>query len=246
MDENGEYFRIATTTGNLWNINEDTKNNIYILNDKLEKVGEITGFAPNEKIYSVRYVKDKAYVVTFKQTDPLFVIDLLNPSNPQILGELKLPGYSTYLHPYDETHIIGFGYETKETRTGVTTDGLKMVMFDISDFTNPQVLFKVNIGDKYTSSELLYNHKALLYSSEKNIMGFPLNSYREGYSKALIYEIDLEKGFILKGEIANNIKEYMNQVERIVFVKDYYYILSKNLVKIANMETIEVVKEIEL
>lgn len=246
MDENGEYFRIATTSGNLWNINENTKNNLYVLNSDLEEVGKIVGFAPDEKIYSVRYVGDKAYVVTFKQTDPLFVIDLSNPENPQILGELKLPGYSTYLHPYDETHVIGFGYETKETRSGVTTDGLKMVMFDISDFTNPQALFKVNIGNKYSSSELLYNHKALLYSKEKNIIAFPLNSYREGYSKALIYEIDLEKGFVLKGEIANNINDYMKQVERIVFVNDCYYTLSKKLVKVANMETIDVVKEIEL
>jgi len=246
MDENGEYFRIATTSGNLWNITKETKNNLYVLNDKLEEVGKIIGFAPDEKIYSVRYVEDKAFVVTFKQTDPLFVIDLSNSTNPQILGELKLPGYSTYLHPYDETHVIGFGYETKETRTGVTTDGLKMVMFDISDFTNPQVLFKVNIGNKYTSSEFLYNHKALLYSKEKNIIAFPINSYRDGYSKAIIYEIDIEKGFIQKGEIANNINEYLKQVERIVFVNDCYYTLSKKLVKVANMETIEVVKEIEL
>ena len=246
MDENGEFFRIATTSGNLWNITQDTKNNLYVLNDNLEEVGKITGFAPDEKIYSVRYVEEKAYVVTFKQTDPLFVIDLSNPSNPQILGELKLPGYSTYLHPYDETHLIGFGYETKETRSGVTTEGLKMVMFDISDFTNPQVLFKVNIGDRYTSSELLYNHKALLYSKEKNIIAFPLNSYRNGYSKAVIYEIDLEKGFIQKGEIANNANEYLKQVERIVFVNDCYYTLSKKLVKATDMESLEAVKEIEL
>lgn len=246
MDENGEYFRIATTSGNLWNITKDTKNNLYVLDENLEEIGTVEGFAPDERIYSVRYVEDKAYVVTFKQTDPLFVIDLSNPSSPQILGELKLPGYSTYLHPYDETHLIGFGYETKETRTGVTTDGLKMVMFDISDFTNPKVLFKVNIGDRYTSSELLYNHKALLYSKVKNIIAFPLNSYKEGYSKALIYEIDLEKGFALKGEISNNVNDYMKQVERIVFVNDCYYTLSKKLIKVANMETIEVVKEIEL
>ena len=84
MDENGEYFRIATTTGHMW-IDETTANSLYILNDKLEEVGKVTGFGQEEKIYSVRYVGDKAYVVTFKQTDPLFVIDLSNPANPQIL-----------------------------------------------------------------------------------------------------------------------------------------------------------------
>lgn len=249
MDENGEYFRIATTSGNLWNLDENTSNNLYILNDKLEEVGKIVGFAQEEKIYSVRYVGDKAYVVTFKQTDPLFVIDLSDPENPQILGELKLPGYSTYLHPYDETHLIGFGYETKENGTRVTTDGLKMVMFDISDFTNPQVLFKINVGDsKYTYSELLYNHKAMLFSREKNIIAFPLYSSAgsKTNSRAAIYEIDLEKGFSLKGEIGNITNEYLKQVERIVFVNDYYYTLSKKIVKAANMDTLEVVKEIEL
>lgn len=249
MDENEEYFRIATTSGNIWNINENTKNNLYVLNDKLEKIGEVAGFAPDEKIYSVRYVGDKAYVVTFKQTDPLFVIDLSNPENPQILGELKLPGYSTYLHPYDETHLIGFGYETKEDGTRVTTDGLKMVMFDISDFTNPQVLFKVKVGDsKYTYSQLLYNHKALLFSKEKNIIAFPLysSSGTKTNSRAAIYEIDLNQGFVLKGEIAKITNDYLEEVERIVFVNGYYYTLSKGLVKVANMETLEVVKEIEL
>lgn len=249
MDESGEYFRVATTSGRLWNIDKSTSNNLYILNDKLEEVGKVVGFAQEEKIYSVRYVEDKAYVVTFKQTDPLFVIDLSNPANPQIIGELKLPGYSTYLHPYDETHIIGFGYETKENGSRVTTDGLKMVMFDVSDFSNPQVLFKINIGDsKYTYSELIYNHKAMLFSKEKNIIAFPLNSSGSGKtnSRAAIYGIDLEKGFSLKGEIGNITNEHLKQVERIIFVNDTYYTLSKALVKVANMETLEVMKEIEL
>jgi len=248
MDENGENFRIATTSGNIWNITNDTKNNLYVLNDNLEEVGKITGFAPDEKIYSVRYVGDKAYVVTFKQTDPLFVIDLSNPTNPQILGELKLPGYSTYLHPYDETHIIGFGYETRENGTQITTDGLKMVMFDISDFTNPKVLFKVNIGDRYTSSEFLYNHKALLYSKEKNIIGFPLNYYSKGKttSMAIIYEIDMEQGFVLKGEISTTDNDYLKKIERVVFINNCYFALSNKIVKVVDMDTFNIVKEIEL
>lgn len=241
MDEKGEYFRIATTSENLWNIDENTSNNLYILNNKLEEVGKVTGFAREEKIYSVRYVGDKAYVVTFKETDPLFVIDLSNVSNPQILGELKLPGYSTYLHPYDETHIIGFGYEG--------TNGLKMVMFDVSDFTNPQVLFKTKVGEsRYTYSELLYNHKAMLFSKEKNIVAFPLYSSSGGksYSRAAVYEIDLENGFVLKGEIGNVINEYKKQIERIVIVNDTFYTLSKGLVKVADMDNCEVIKEIEI
>ena len=249
MDENGDTFRIATTTGNIWTIDENTSNNLYILNDKLEEIGKVAEFAKEEKIYSVRYVGDKAYVVTFKQTDPLFVIDLSNPSNPQILGELKIPGYSTYLHPYDETHLIGFGYDTKEDGTQITTNGLKMAMFDISDLNNPKELFKINIGDsKYTYSELLFNHKALLFSKEKNIIAFPIysSSGRKSYTRAAIYEIDLEKGFTLKGEIGTVTDNADEHINRIVFINDTYYTLSNSLVKAANMETLEVVKEIEI
>lgn len=249
MDENGDTFRIATTTGNIWTIDENTSNNLYILNDKLEEIGKVAEFAKEEKIYSVRYVGDKAYVVTFKQTDPLFVIDLSNPSNPQILGELKIPGYSTYLHPYDETHLIGFGYDTKEDGTQITTNGLKMVMFDISDLNNPKELFKINIGDsKYTYSELLFNHKALLFSKEKNIIAFPIysSSGRKSYTRAAIYEIDLEKGFTLKGEIGTVTDNADEHVERIVFINGTYYTLSRSLIKVADMETLEVIKEIEI
>lgn len=252
MDEsqnaNTETFRIATTTGNIW-VDKTTANNLYILNDKLEEIGKVENFGKEEKIYSVRYVGDKAYVVTFKQTDPLFVIDLSNSETPQILGELKIPGYSTYLHPYDETHLIGFGYDTKEDGTRVTTNGLKMAMFDISDFNNPQELFKIAIGDsKYTYSELLYNHKVLLFSKEKNIIAFPLysSSGRKTNSRAAIYNIDLEKGFSLKGEIANVTDKYEENVKRIVFVNESYYTLSDSLVKVANMDTLEVIREFNI
>lgn len=248
MDETENYFRIATTVGKIWNLDENTSNSLYVLNDKLEEVGKLTGIAKSEKIYSVRYVGDKAYMVTFKEVDPLFVIDLSNPASPQILGELKIPGYSTYLHPYDETHVIGFGYDTKQDGTRTTTNGLKMAMFDISNVNNPQELFKITIGDRYTSSELIYNHKALLYSKEKNIIAFPLTSYedRKTNSRATVYNIDLEKGFSLKGEISHINDDYRENVERIVFVNNTYYTLSKTLVKAANMETLKIVKEIEI
>ena len=245
MDENGDYFRIATTTGEIWNVNEETTNNLYILNNKLEKIGEIIGFAPDEKIYSVRYTDNKAYVVTFKQTDPLFVIDLSEPSIPKILGQLKIPGYSTYLHPYDETHLIGFGYDTTEDGT---TTGLKLSMFDISDLSNPKEMFSTKIGNRYTSSELTYNHKSLLYMKNDNIIAFPVNYYNSGTTRSTIpiYKIDLEKGFVLQGEILHVSNEYEEHIERIVYVGNAYYTLSKRIVKAVDMETLEQIKEIEI
>ena len=119
-------------------------------------------------------------------------------------------------------------------------------MFDVTDPNNPKEMFSEKIGEKGTSSELLYNHKALLFSKEKNIIAFPLTSYenRKTNSRAEIYEIDLEKGFILKGEISHLNNDYKQDVERIVYVGNTYYTLSKSLVKAADMETLEIIKEI--
>lgn len=234
MDEKDDNFRIATITSEA--------NNLYVLNEKLEEIGKIEGLAQGERIYSVRYMGDKAYVVTFKQTDPFWVIDLSDVKNPKVLGEVKLPGYSTYLHPYDETHVIGFGYGDETQRE------LKLVMFDVSDFTNPKVLFEIAVGDKYTYSELLYNHKAAIFSKEKNIIAFPITSSagKKVNSRAVIYGIDLDNGFVLKGEIGEVIDNYEKQVRRIVYVNNNYYALSYVDVKVANMDNLEVVKDIDI
>ena len=130
MDEKDGYFRIATTNSSNWN-SETNTNNLYVLNENLEIVGKIEDLAKGEKIYSVRFMQNRAYMVTFVETDPLFVINLSEPTNPIVLGELKIPGYSKYLHPYDENHIIGFGEKTKTNENGgVVADGMKMALFD--------------------------------------------------------------------------------------------------------------------
>ena len=257
MDENNGYLRIATTVGiSSWDIdNDSSSNSLYILDENLKEVGKVEGIAKGEKIYSVRYVGNKAYVVTFKTMDPLFVIDLSDVKKPKILGELKIPGYSTYLHPYDETHLIGFGYDTKENSSedGYVQNGLKMSMFDITNLNNPKEMFTVKIGKNGTTSPLTEDHKALLFSKEKNIIAFPVNSYKNGkyVSKAQIYKIDLNKGFILQGEIQNSevsSKNYSYQktIERIIYSNDVYYTLSKNLIKAVDMETLKEITKLEI
>ena len=130
LDETDGYFRIATTSTKDGN----PTNNLFVLDARLSKVGEITGIAEGENIYAVRFIKDKAYMVTYEQVDPLFVIDLSDARNPKILGELKIPGFSNYLHPYDENHLIGIGQETEVQKNGnVKTIGLKVSLFDISN-----------------------------------------------------------------------------------------------------------------
>lgn len=144
MDEKDGYFRIATTDSKSWR-EEDNTNNLYVLNENLEIVGKVEDLAPGEKIYSVRFMGNRAYMVTFVQTDPLFVIDLSDPTKPTVLGELKIPGYSKYLHPYDETHLIGIGEDTKVVNYGygdqVTTDGMKISLFDVTDPNNPKEMY---------------------------------------------------------------------------------------------------------
>ncbi len=254
MDEKDGYFRIATTDSDSWD-SETDRNNLYVLNEKLEIVGKVEGLAKGEKIYSVRFMGNRAYMVTFVETDPLFVIDLSEPTNPVVLGELKIPGYSKYLHPYDENHIIGFGENTRINEYGgVVTDGMKMALFDVTNPNNPKELYSVNIGERGTYSELLYNHKALLFSKEKNIIAFPVSIYEEEgnyrtnlkFQGAIVYGLDLEKGFTLRGTIAHmqvqdgyRNYDYEKAVERIIYIKDNLYTLSKRMIKSTNMNTME-------
>lgn len=252
MDEHNGYFRIATTYRAKETLYKDV-NNLYVLDEKLNLVGQLENLAPGESIYSVRYMGDKAYMVTFEQVDPLFVIDLSNPTEPKVLGKLKIPGYSDYLHPYDETHIIGFGKDTETDGEWVKTKGFKMALFDVSDVSNPKELYSVKIGDSGTYSELLSNHKALLFSKEKNIIAFPITVREKQndskyYTKttfrgAIIYGLSLDNGFEERAKISHNED---NSVERIIYIGNNIYTLSQDLIKITDMSTMEAIGEIKL
>lgn len=247
MDEHNGYFRVAVTEGNSWGAGEQTsKNHLFIFNDQLKKVGEVKDLAKGEKIYSVRFMGEKAYIVTFKQVDPLFVIDLENPENPKVLGELKIPGFSNYLHPLDENHLIGFGYET-ESRVDsfskepiVTTAGMKVSLFDVSDFSNPKEQDTVVIGGRGTYSDIQYNHKALFRNANLNYYGFPVTlyeakgEYEVAYkgTGALIYEITAEKGIQLKGNLIKNAQkdeqyeDYNSMITRLLYIEGALYTIS--------------------
>ncbi|RCW44342.1 copper amine oxidase-like protein [Paenibacillus prosopidis] len=229
MDEHDGFFRIAVTKGDMWASGEaSSTNNLYVLDEKLSTIDKLEGLAPGERIYSVRFMGSRAYMVTFRNVDPLFAIDLRNPAKPAVLGQLKIPGYSDYLHPYDENHIIGFGKETIELPSkGMSTDetmafyqGMKIALFDVSDVSHPKEKFKEVIGDRGTHSALLYDHKALLFSKDKGLLAFPVEvmeiknkekldsnnipAYGEfAYQGAYVYHVDLQKGFTLRGKITH-------------------------------------------
>lgn len=176
MDQYNGYFRIATNSGNTWSDTDPAINNVFVLGADMKTVGSLTGLAKGERIYSTRFLGNRLYMVTFKQVDPLFVIGLSNPAKPVVLGELKIPGFSQYIHPYDDNHIIGFGQETTQNEYGGTvTAGFKMALFDVSDPNNPKQDFVEHIGDSGTYSELLNNHKALLFDKDKELLAFPIN-----------------------------------------------------------------------
>lgn len=142
-------------------------------------------------MYSSRFIGDKVYFVTYKTIDPLFVMDLSNEAKPKVLGKLKIPGYSTYLHPYDENHIIGIGMETKEIinrnsngkviSTTAKVVGMKMALFDVSNVNSPVQISSVVIGDSRTISAILTNPKALLFSKEKSLIAIPVNNYSQDF-----------------------------------------------------------------
>ena len=221
MDEHGDYFRIATTTQNWANGTNTSTNALFVLDKTMQTVGELENLAQGERIYSTRFMGNRCYIVTFKQVDPLFAIDLSVPEKPFVAGELKIPGYSEYLHPYDENHLIGFGHDATTYNYGhgdVSIPlGLKMALFDVSDMNSPQELYSVKIGDKGTNTPLTYDAKSLYWDAEKKLFGFPVDLHElpkgsdsanpsvygnSVWQGAYIYEVTPEKGFNLKAKLS--------------------------------------------
>ena len=248
MDEHNGNFRIATTTGDMWN--DTSKNNVYILDENLKALGKLEGLAEGERIYSTRFAGNRVYMVTFRQVDPLFVIDTSNPKAPELKGMLKIPGYSTYLHMVDENHILGFGYDTEENQWGGTvTGGLKISMFDVTNVTKPKETFTEIIGKAGTYSEVLYNHKALMFSLGKGIMAFPLNRTTDGYKSdfngAYIYNVT-DDSINLKNMITHkeSDKAYGDEIKRIIYIGDYLYTLSENKMQVHSIDTNNKISEL--
>ena len=221
MDEHGDYFRIATTTQNWANGTNTSTNALFVLDKTMQPVGELEDLAKGERIYSTRFMGNRCYIVTFKQVDPLFAIDLSVPEKPFVAGELKIPGYSEYLHPYDENHLIGFGHDATTYNYGYGDVsiplGLKMALFDVSDMNSPKELYSVKIGDKGTNTPLTYDAKALYWDAEKKLFGFPVDLHElpkgsdsanpsvygnSVWQGAYIYEVTPEKGFNLKTKLS--------------------------------------------
>ncbi len=284
MDEHQGFFRIATTIGNVWDHDRPCTNNIYILDDKLNMVSSIEKIAPGERIYSARFMGDRAYLVTFKKIDPFFTFDLSDPYHPQLMGKLKIPGYSDYLHPYDENHIIGIGKDTEEATDDQKTSrnldfawyqGIKIALFDVTDFENPVQKDKVIIGDRGSTSPILYDHKALLFDKAKQLFVLPVTVYQidqeikqqnNGYTGSLrgefsfqgvyIYRIT-ENGFVYRGKISHKSTQLEDdggswyrgsstEIKRALYIEHSLFTLSDSMVEIHDLKNLEEITYINL
>ena len=278
MDEHDGYFRIATTTGHIARSLEEasSQNHVYALDMDLDIVGKLEDLAPGETIYSARFMGKRCYLVTFRKIDPLFVIDLEDPRNPRVLGQLKITGYSDYLHPYDENHIMGIGKETEAADEGdfAWYQGVKISLFDVSDVENPKEIDKYEIGDRGTDSPILTDHKAFLFDKSKNLLVIPVlvaeidekkypgevppNTHGDYvWQGAYVFDISLDEGLVLRGGITHLgddndlIKSgyYFSSpysVKRSLYIDNVLYTISDKKIKMNSLEDLEEINEVEL
>jgi uncharacterized secreted protein with C-terminal beta-propeller domain len=188
MDQYNGYFRIVTTDYPMvqlrgitsspaptTNVISGQETNLYVMDSSLHIYGKIEGLSPGERFHSARFMESRAYLVTFKNTDPLFVIDLQNPAKPAVIGELNVNGYSDYLQPYDQTHLIGIGKDALDTGVNFAFyQGVKVSLFDVSDTTHPREIGKYVIGARGTDSLALREHKSVLFDRSLNLLVIPV------------------------------------------------------------------------
>ena len=252
MDEYQGNLRMVTTVNEYWfeeirddltgeiigndMVDEKQSNALYVLNSSLKIIGKIDNLAEDERIYSARFLGDMGYFVTFRQMDPLFAVDLKDLKNPKILSELKISGFSEYLHFYGKNRLLGIGMEADE-ETG-RTNGMKLSMFDISNPADVQEIAKLHLSS-YDHSEALYNHSAVMISPGANIFGFEMEGYNKGdYKKDyVVYTYENEQfEEVLKVETNNQYGEIYSS--RGTFIGDTFYLLTRNgNVKSYNLET---------
>ncbi|MEK6816359.1 MAG: beta-propeller domain-containing protein, partial [Nanoarchaeota archaeon] len=226
-------------------------NSIYTLDADLKVIDSLTGLAEGEQIFSTRFIGDRLYMVTFRQVDPFFVIDLSNPADIKELGKLKIPGFSRYLHTYDDNTIIGIGRDaTEEGRT----KGLKISLFDVTDVANPKEVAKYVSEEDYAQSTAEYEHKAFLFSKEKSLLVIPVYSYDykdkgKSYNGALVFDINREaikvKGLIDHSK-ASQSQWYSPSVERSLYIEELLYTKSPSLLRINKIDDLSSVKDVDL
>ncbi|MCC6749931.1 MAG: beta-propeller domain-containing protein [Deltaproteobacteria bacterium] len=254
MDEHEQHLRIATTTGHL--PSPDVHNTVSVLRQRdgnLDVTGQVDRIAPGEDIRSVRFDEEKGYIVTFKKTDPLFVLDLANPSAPKVSGELKIPGFSTYMHRMDKNHLLTIGYDAADKGSFAWFTGVLLQIFDVADPGKPTLAHKEIIGTRGSSSEALTNHLAFTYFAPKNLLALPMTICEGGstsggygtqmtFSGLMVYDVTTVAGFKLRGKVAhptgsatcsNWWTHASSQVKRSIVMDDVVFSISGDTLKVS-------------
>ena len=257
LDEYNGYLRLATS-----DISGEG-NNAYVLDGKMNQVAHLGELAKGENIYSVRFDGDRAYVVTFKQVDPLFVIDMSKPSAPKILGALKIPGYSQYLHPIGDHLVVGIGRDTEEITTedskgnvlstNVVAKGIKLSLFDVTDAKEPKEINHVIIGTESGYSEALTNNRAVMVDPKRHILAIPVELYyneeikitddysSKQFSGAYVFKVEngelVGKAKLGQVDIVSGkyLKSAYGNVGRVGYIGDTMYYIYGNQVNAYNM-----------
>ncbi len=265
MDEHEGNFRIATTD---WN--RVSTNALYILDSELDQIGAIENIAPGERIYAVRFMGNKGYIVTFRQIDPLFVLDLSDPFSPKITGELKVPGFSNFLYPIGEDILMGVGQASrdifardengKETVIGTMQTGIKFSMFDVSDQGKPKEMHSYVLGGSGSYSDILYNHKAIMLDRNGQAVAFDASIVDSGldgkalsdyFTGAVILSYDFDDGFDVKGRIAYESSVvnagdtvYYSYIRRVCYIGDVLYYVQDGLVRSFDLDTLKPISSV--
>lgn len=211
-------------------------NTLYILDDQLELVSQIAGLAEDEQVYSARFMGETGYFVTFRQIDPLFSVDLSDPANPRIIGELKIPGFSEYLHPYGNGNLLGIGMAVDEE--GITTEGVKLSMFDISNPSDVKEENHVVLEDLY-GTEAAYNYKSVFVDVDKNLFGFLAYGEHQYY---YLFAYDEEGGF--REVFSRDLGTYVSV--RGLYAGDTFYLTADNTVISYRLDGFEKIDDIVL
>ena len=257
MDEWSGYVRVATSRGRVPDPKVESAVSILTegANGNLVRVGAVEHIAPGEDIRAVRFDDDRGYVVTFKKTDPLFVLDLYQPAHPAVLGELKIPGFSTYIHRIDPDHLLSIGFDANDHGDFAYFDGVILQLFDVKNPTDPRLVHKEKIGSRGSSSEAATDHLAFNYFASEGLLAIPMticdgggdgrNGDHLSFSGLLVYDVDLDKGFTRLGGVdhaggsAANCSTWWSSatsaVKRSVFLDDLVYSIASDRVKVQRL-----------
>ncbi|WP_224362677.1 beta-propeller domain-containing protein [Hyalangium versicolor] len=267
LDEHQGVLRVASTIathkesdGNPWGRQELT-NRVFTFREEgghLVKVGQSEELAKGESIYSARFLGNKGYVVTFRQVDPLFTFDLSDPAHPRKVGELKVPGYSSYIHPLDENHLLTVGVHIPENSNDWRLRAVKLSLFDVTDPAHPQEAFTQLVGTSYGWSEALWEHKAFNFFPSKGLLALPFSDYDpnqydywSGFRSELrVFHVDATTGFTNVGSLSMSdlyqAQHYQNwtwywtpSVRRSVMADDYVYAITDAGVRVAHVSNLQ-------